>query len=358
MKKNSRLFFTAACSIIFLQSAWAQDIHYVQYEAAPLAVNPAFTGTFDGNVRASVLYRNQWASVTIPYITYGASFDMPVFTGRKGDYLAAGMQVFKDQAGDGGLNNFSGLASVAYHKFFGYDPYIKDQHGCDFAIGLQGGYVQKSISLGDVFFKNTYPYPPYGNFLPGIGVLLPVAYVNTESAFTINAGLCFSQSVGTRFNYTIGFSGSNLNQPGDPFTQRQNEQLGMDRMYTGVFAANWIVVNRLSLKPSVLYLSKETLTAVIAGNEFCYTLIKKPARNNHPTSLFLGGWYRTGDIETITAGIEFNAFRIGVGYDYDTHSASQASMPDGTTNSNGGFEISVRYVAPSAHKRAIPCSRF
>lgn len=96
----------------------AQDVHYVQFDATPLAVNPAFAGMFDGSIRASSIYRNQWANVPIPYVTYGTSLDMPVFIGKKGNYLAAGAQFFQDLAGDGNLRNQSGLASLSYHKHY------------------------------------------------------------------------------------------------------------------------------------------------------------------------------------------------------------------------------------------------
>src|ERR1035437_9566143 len=129
------LCFTVA--VLNTHKVSGQDIHYIQYDATPLAVNPAFTGMFDGRIRASALFRNQWGSVNVPFVTYGASFDMPLFIDKKGDYLAGGIQIFKDQAGDGNLNNFSGTLSVAYHKFFGFSHYINDHHGCDLAVGLQ-----------------------------------------------------------------------------------------------------------------------------------------------------------------------------------------------------------------------------
>ena len=109
------LAFTAAIALS-ATAALAQDIHFTQFDAAPLVINPAFTGMFDGQVRATAIYRNQWASVTVPYVTYGAAVDLPIYTDKNGDYLAAGLQLYKDQAGDGNLSNFTGMASIAYHS--------------------------------------------------------------------------------------------------------------------------------------------------------------------------------------------------------------------------------------------------
>jgi len=109
----------AAAMLLSSPAVNAQDIHFTQFDMAPLVINPAFTGMFDGRVRAAGIYRNQWGSVTVPYVTFGASVDMPLLIERNGDYLAAGLQLYQDQAGDGNLKNFTGLASLAYHKALG-----------------------------------------------------------------------------------------------------------------------------------------------------------------------------------------------------------------------------------------------
>src|ERR1700733_14673893 len=134
---NRRTIFShlcvAASLLLTAPVAFAQDIHFTQFDMQPLVINPAFTGMFDGQVRAAAIYRNQWASVTVPYVTYGASVDLPVYIDRNGDYLAAGLQLYKDQAGDANLSNFSGLLSIAYHKFFG----VTENGKSDLAVGLQ-----------------------------------------------------------------------------------------------------------------------------------------------------------------------------------------------------------------------------
>ncbi len=57
-----------------------------------------------------------------------------------------------------------------------------------------------------------------------------------------------------------------------------------------------------------------------------------------------------------TLGFETKGFRFGISYDYNISSLKNAS------NGNGGFEISLRYIAPNlldfAHKKLQPCARF
>jgi hypothetical protein len=128
--------------------------------------------------------------------------------------------------------------------------------------------------------------------------------------------------------------------------------------YTGQIGANWIVGERLTLRPAVLYQSQASASEIIVGNEFRYELSRDtdPSLENFSTAFFLGGWYRTGDAVMITGGVEFKGFRIGVSYDYNISSLNNSS------NGQGGFEMAIRYIAPNpirfANKRTIPCSRF
>ena len=326
----------------------AQDIHFTQFDMAPLVINPAFTGMFAGQVRASAIYRNQWASVTVPYVTYGASVDLPLIIERNGDYLAAGLQLYKDQAGDANLSNFTGLVSVAYHKYFG-----GEFNGSDLAVGLQGGYAQKSIDLSKLYFGDEFNN---GTFTPGISQEYHLGLGNSVNYYLVNAGISFSHKASENFSFILGAAANNINQPNDAIEKKQNSETGLDMRYTGELGINWSVGSRLSLRPAVLFQSQASASEIIAGNEFHYDVGGNTGYDNFSTAVFLGAWYRTGDATMITAGVEFKGFRIGVSYDYNISTLNTAS------NGNGGFELAIRYIAPSslrfANKRTIPCARF
>jgi hypothetical protein len=106
----------------------------------------------------------------------------------------------------------------------------------------------------------------------------------------------------------------------------------------------------------VLYQVQATSYELVAGNEFNMMVSGDPEFRSMATAVFLGGWYRSNDAMMFTAGIEYKGFRVGVSYDYNTSSLKTAS------NSNGGFEISLRYIAPNpldfARKLVYPCARF
>ncbi len=328
-------------------TTFAQDIHFTQFDMQPLTVNPAFTGMFAGRARAGGIYRNQWASVTVPYVTYGAYADFPLFIERNGGYLASGLQLFNDQAGDGNLKNFTGLISLAYHKYMGNGEY-----GSDLAVGLQGGYAQKSIDLSRLYFGDEFMN---GTFVPGQSAEYQLGLGNRINYYLINAGVSYSHG-SEKFSYVIGAGANNINQPSDAIEKKKTKNNTLDMRYTAELGADWKTGPRLSLRPAILYQMQSSASEFIAGNEFHYEIGNEYGYNNFSTAVFLGAWYRTGDAAMITAGVEFKGFRIGVGYDYNISSLNTSS------NGNGGFELALRYIAPNPMKfigkRTIPCSRF
>ena len=352
IRRNTITRFSLAAAIALLAPAaiYAQDIHFTQFDMAPLVVNPAFTGNFDGSVRASAIYRNQWASVTVPFVTEGASVDLPVLVERNGDYLALGLQLYDDKAGDGNLSNFTGLVSIAYSKALGQ----KDDLGrsTSLTVGLQGGYAQESIDLSKLYFGDEWSN---GTFVPGTSQEYHLGIGNSINYYLVNAGLALSHG-GQKFSYTIGAAVNNINQPNNSIEKKASSTDLLDMRYTGEIGANWIVGERLSLRPAILYQYQASATELIAGNEFHYQVGGQPGYENFSTAVFLGGWYRTGDAAMITAGVEFKGFRIGVSYDYNISSLNNAS------NGQGGFEIGIKYIAPNpfkfAGRRTVACTRF
>lgn len=344
MMKNaiSRASLVAALALT-VTGVQAQDVHFTQFTAAPLIVNPAFTGT-QGTWRVAAIYRDQWRSVTSPFKTYAVSLDAPIIPDiSHHDNLSAGVQLYNDRAGDGNLSNLSVLGSVAYHKFLG------EREDKTLSVGFQAGYTQKSVDLTKLYFPNEYNN---GQFEPGTS---GEAMNNKVNYLTINAGLAWSHKVGERFGYQIGLGANNLNQPQESMQKKQNSQVGLGMRYTAQVGLTAFVSEKFSLRPAVLYQSQSTATELVAGNEF-NLIVGNPDVHDFTTAVFLGGYYRASDAIMVNAGVEFKGFRVGVSYDYNTSSLKTAS------NGNGGFEISVVYLVPRpldfAHKVNYPCARF
>lgn len=114
---KTKLHFLATLLLISF-FANAQDPHFSQFFASPLTLNPALTGKFDGTLRVSGNYRNQWPAFNNVYTTSTLSVDFPILKSRLPDYdtWGVGILALTDKAGGGVLtNNYIGV-STSYHK--------------------------------------------------------------------------------------------------------------------------------------------------------------------------------------------------------------------------------------------------
>lgn len=329
-------------------SAKAQDVHFTQFDATPLTINPAFTGAFTGQVRASAIYRDQWRSAmggSAAFKTYAASVDMPIiFDQSLDDYLAVGLQVYNDRAGDAGLNNFSALASVAYHKYLNPKSVL--------SAGLQGGYSSRNLDLSKLFFGDEY----IGNqWVPGTSS--QHGYLgNGFQNFLINGGLSYAQSIGERSGFTLGVGVNNINIPMQSIDKRERtNDVNLKMRYTGQIGAIIGVNDAFSIRPAVLVQSQATSMEVVAGSEFNMKFGDDVGMPN-ASGVFAGLWYRHQDAVMVTAGVEFKNFRVGFAYDMTTSALKNAAK------NNGGFEVMIRYILPRPidfqKERQYPCGRF
>ena len=60
-----KIYFTFLL-VMICALTFAQDVHFSQLSNSPLAINPAYTGLFDGYQRAIINYRSQWTSAASP----------------------------------------------------------------------------------------------------------------------------------------------------------------------------------------------------------------------------------------------------------------------------------------------------
>ncbi|MCW3122698.1 MAG: hypothetical protein JWQ38_2190 [Flavipsychrobacter sp.] len=321
----------------------AQDIRYSPLSATPATVNPAYTGSFNGSIRMSTIYESRWASVTVPEINYGSAFDLPIVTGKKGSYLAAGLQLIKRKAGDGDLTDFQGLASIAYHINIKTVNDSVHFHKSELSIGLQSGYEHHTLNLDKLYFGTPTVHPT------GLG--------NAIIYYPLSTGISFAHASSTSFDYTIGIAAYNFVQSKNATEKQRNKDMGFNRQAVASTGANWAISKRLTFRPEVVYNTGSVNgNELIAGNEFDYKVNMHKPRAKGTTSIFAGAWYSSPDNSIITAGVTFQNFRVGIGYDY-----SYAPL-NSSSNRNGGFQCSLRYISPThkitGTKRNTPCARF
>ncbi len=114
----------------------AQDVHFSQFESAPLLINPANTGDFSGNYRVSNNFRSQWYSFANPgYNSLSLSYDKQLNSKIKN--LSLGGQIVYDKSGTVGMTISKLYLSSSYKKVSGKNIYI---------FGVQAGAVLQQFN--------------------------------------------------------------------------------------------------------------------------------------------------------------------------------------------------------------------
>src|SRR5436190_10836837 len=107
MKKYLQKAILVTGIALFFTTANAQDIHFSQYNASPLALNPALAGMNACDYRLYANFRTQWMTISSgnTYRTFagGADFSIGKIT-KVNSFAGLGISFFSDQAGDVNFN--------------------------------------------------------------------------------------------------------------------------------------------------------------------------------------------------------------------------------------------------------------
>ncbi|GIV34128.1 MAG: hypothetical protein KatS3mg031_1663 [Chitinophagales bacterium] len=342
---NKICAFVIAAVLLFAGKVFSQDIHFSQFYASPLTLNPALTGKMTGDYRLAAIYRSQWKSITggaPAYSTPGASFDIPFVFGKNlNNAVGAGVQFVYDMTNDGRLNTLHLLASVAYHRAL--DKNFNHQ----ISLGFQGGIQQLSIktndfTFGDQFDQNGSPTLTTQESFSGDS--------KTNPAF--NAGFFYSGRIVKKLTLFAGYSLFNLGEPDEVITNNGLTQSPRYMRHVVHGGLDWRAGKTISILPGVIFMTQAKAQEVNFGSNIGIDVSQKPGAE---ATLFLGAWYRWDDAVIPMAALELMK-RLRVGFSYDVTTSSVADFNE----NRGGFEISLIYIGKIVRVREanLFCPRF
>ncbi len=316
----------------------AQDPHFSQFFSSPLTLNPALTGKFDGTLRVSGNYRNQWPAFNNVYTTSTLSVDFHLLKNKLPDYDTWGLGILalKDQAGGNVLtNNYLGISS-SYHKAL-------DENGFQqIGVGFQGTYGQKRLDITKLNYEDMLT--PFGF----TGVTQEV-YQNDNlniKYLDLNAGLLYTSSTNDQNNFYIGASMYHINRPRESF---KGGSWNVSPRTTISAGGYFPLSDIITLHTSGIYQVQNKASETVIGGALAATL---DAESENPSNVYIGSWYRFKDAIIPYIGLEFAGLRIGATYDINTSSLKSASQ------SRGGMEISLIYIKRPSGYKGIPCPKF
>ena len=329
------LFLGIFLSLSF--SLAAQDIHFSQFRNAPMWLNPALTGVFDGDHRITANYRSQWGTVPVGWNTLFAVFDTKVLrTKLNNGFVGLGGIINFDEAGDSRMGTFNISVNASYTHMLTKSNWL--------TAGVQLGGTQRSFQTDNLRFDEQWdgdryrPDAPTGEDFSDTNVFWG----------DISAGANWHfKKVGSRTSLDIGLAGHHLNKPDKSFWDDDNV-LEIRTTWYGVASFEAGKAFDLILNASGSYQNPAVNHMVGLGGRF--HLSQKLARE---LALALGFNYRfndgfdVGDAVYPFLEVDYRSWRVGFSYDVNVSDFTNASA------GNGGPELSLRYIFKPVP--IIPC---
>ncbi|MEY4875593.1 MAG: hypothetical protein RL708_742, partial [Bacteroidota bacterium] len=257
MKKK---FFAAVVFLLFSNFVQSQDIHFSQFNASPLTLNAANTGNIDGTFRATANYRNQWASVSAPFLTSSMAVDFAL-NQKKKNFFGAGILGIYDNIGTSELTNKSIYASGAYHLHFGKADTPKHY----LHIGFQAGFVNKAINFSKLVFASQYN-PATGKFTTDS---LPSAH-GSFSYFDANIGAAWSSVFSKKFSLISGINFMHITKPKElNLLFNTNQVLNTTSIFH--ITTNYKFNQKISISPAIYMLKQTKASEFTIGSSINYT---------------------------------------------------------------------------------------
>jgi len=320
-------------SIFFVGNA--QDMQFTQFNAAPLYLNPAFTGsTIEHRIATS--YRNQWAAIPGHFVNYAFSYDYNMADFNSG----LGLLFAREQAGSGNLGNTELGFLYSYHYRIDKKMYIQP--------GIKFNYITRGVDFNELLFND--------QLARGGGVTTDDIAVDKVSYMDVTSGvLLYSPKL------WLGLSFNHMNQPNQTLID------GESPLYMKFSAHGGY---KFKLESADKRTEKRYINAVFHYKaQQKYDQLDLGVYYTHNPLVF-GFWYRgipmlksyegvlNNDAVAIIIGYMIEEHNLNIGYSYD------ATISRLATNSAGSHEISLIYEVASKKKKRrkrkffTPCAKF
>lgn len=325
MKRLILVFVVIVQSIFVL----GQDIHFSQYNASPLNLNPALTGLNSCNYRLALNAKMQYggSSESLPFVynTFGLSYDMSL--AKKNPYnnfAGFGINLFSDISGD--LN----YGTHAIDIFFAYHI-ILDRYGYQsLSFGISGGGAFRTFDPSKSTFNSQFVRGSYDPSVAG-------EIVDRNNFFypDLGAGALWNMKPSKKSNVYAGVAIDHANMPKQSvFLDRE------DRLYLklAVHAGGmYMFTEQIGILPSVLYYYQGPSNEVNVGTYIRYKFSTLPKNED---SFYIGAWTRfnnQADALILGARVDYSGLNIGFTYDVNIDKIKTG------TKLNGGPELSIIY---------------
>lgn len=328
--KLYRLYLASFC-FLFSQVILAQDQHFTMFDHAPITVNPANTGSYEGTFRLGGIFRDQGFANGNTYVTPSFYLDAPILTVRKRDWISVGGVFLSDESGDF-------LSTQLQHIVGAYHLSLNKKQTSVLSLGVAWGTVTKRLDKAPaaLFPDETTTFPAAG-------------YKDENMTSDWNAGLMLKSKLNKTTNIKIGFSlnhfvkfdSTSLNLVDQP-RWKLPTRFTLHGEYDVQVSKQW------SIHPKFMYQNIANHDEPVVQMHAGYRLLKREIRKDGKKGKLLnddeaavikfGIGYRLADAAQFIFGYEWKGLRAGIGYDLTLSGLTDYNK------TNGAFEVAASYI--------------
>lgn len=320
---------TCLIAIVFtffnVKISHAQDIHYSQFYNAPLNINPANTGIFNGDRRIMGSYKDQWRTVPVPWTTFTLSYDQKFYPKRSDKhFFTGGLALNYDKQG------LSNLTLTNINISGGYTLVVNESNLLSIA-GLVG-FASRGFNLESLTWDSQWTDGVFD------GTISSGENFNADRVNFIENGLGINYrwQKSSRTKVDIGVGGYHLIEPKVAFYEA--DDIRLDRRITGQLVGQVQLGNALDFQLHGFGQFQGEHNEVLVGGLFKLHLSQQRGRE---FELHLGAGYRTSGSLFPTIAIQYSNIYASFSYDIDL------SDFDVHTNNRGGPELHFNYILTS-----------
>lgn len=325
--------------VLQLKTCIAQDIHFSQYLANPLNMNPALAGSTNENIKAILSYKDQWNQLDNPYKTYSLSVDGGFLKGKnENGFWGAGLNFFHDISGISKLSTSTINLTGSYHVKLNSNSWL--------TAGIQGGIIQQKINSGELHWDNQFDGINYNSSLSSGETILSDNFtlgdVSIGLMWNYQSAKVKSQINNEGIKSETGIAFYHVNKPQYSFYNASKDALNIrsvihSKVSIGLPNSNFAVI------PTVVFMRQGSLIEFISGINIRMILDNNSTHTGflYASAISLGLQYRLKDAISPTFMLEFNHWALGLCYDINISGLKYA------TRSKGGLEVTLRYSTPN-----------
>lgn len=312
----------------------AQDPQFTQFYAAPMYLNPAFTGvTYEHRFVAN--YRNQWPGVSKTYQTMMASYDYNLSDLNSG----IGIIVMQDRSGTAGLTHSQFGVNYAYH--------FKVSKFAEIRMGASLSYNMKRIDFSKLKFND--------QLATGSSTSIEALSYEQLNYVDFGAGALLNST-----EYWLGLSGKHLTQPNSSLTGEKVPlpvSISLHGGYRFIFSQKSKTQLKKYISPAFNYKHELRNDQLDIGIYYFHLPLNIGVWYRGLPFKKYGPTYASRESIAILLGFELAEYNLRVGYSYDITISKL-----GIATSYGAHEMSLIYEIAQKKKKnkrvLVSCPKF